>query len=189
MDFLKEFLDEETYSKVESQLKGNDKVKLANLKTGEYVSKDKYDAAVTNLDTVKADLAKRDTDLENLKKSMPEDKTKDIEALQTKYTEDTQALEQKLKQNKVEAAVQIAIAKSGAKDDVAVKAHLDSFVKDAKFDEEKGMLVGLDDQLSTLKKDKSYLFEDGAAGGQTHNTPPTDEPKDLGSALQDYYKQ
>ena len=43
MEWLKEFLGDELYSQVEAKLKGNDKVKLANLASGEYVSKSKFD--------------------------------------------------------------------------------------------------------------------------------------------------
>ena len=41
MEFLKEYLGDELYSQVEAKLKDNDKVKLANLASGEYVSKSK----------------------------------------------------------------------------------------------------------------------------------------------------
>ena len=35
MEFLKEFLGDDLYTQVEAKLKGNDKVKLANLASGE----------------------------------------------------------------------------------------------------------------------------------------------------------
>ena len=39
MDWLKEHLGDELYSKVTEKLKDNDKVKLANLASGEYIGK------------------------------------------------------------------------------------------------------------------------------------------------------
>ena len=51
MEFLKEFLGDELYAQVEAKLKGNDKVKIANLASGEYVSKSKYDDKVAELAT------------------------------------------------------------------------------------------------------------------------------------------
>ena len=39
MEFLKKILGEELYAQVAAKLEGNDSVKLANLATGEYVSK------------------------------------------------------------------------------------------------------------------------------------------------------
>lgn len=178
MEFLKEFLDEQTYSAVESQLKGNEKVKLANLKDGDYVSKAKYDGVVSDLETTKGELANRDKDLDELKKNMPEDKTKDIEELQSKYDTEKQALEEKLKQNKVDAAIQIALAKSQPKDEVAVRAHLDGFIKDAKFDDEKGTIVGLDEHINSMKKEKAYLFEDVQADGEPNGGAPTPSEDD-----------
>ena len=43
MEFLKELLGDDLYSQVEAKLKDNKDVKLANLASGEYVSKAKYD--------------------------------------------------------------------------------------------------------------------------------------------------
>ena len=45
MEFLKEILGEELYTQVEAKLQGHEKdVKIANLASGDYVSKSKYDA-------------------------------------------------------------------------------------------------------------------------------------------------
>lgn len=173
MEFLKEFISEELYGQLTKELEGKE-VKLANLKSGDYVSVAKHNAVVADLKTVQADLAQRDTDLEELKKSMPEDKTEEIQSLQTKYKEDTEKLEAKLKQNKVDSVVQLAIAKSGAKDDVAVLAHLKDFVEKAALDENTNTIVGLDEKLTTLQKEKNYLFEDGDAGGQSSGRAPSE---------------
>lgn len=44
MEFLKEILGEELYAQVAAKLEGNKTVKLANLASGEYVSKAKYES-------------------------------------------------------------------------------------------------------------------------------------------------
>lgn len=189
MEFLKEILGEELYSQVAAKLEGNKEVKIGNLATGNYVDKGKYTTLEGQFKTAQDTLSQRDKDLEELKATMPKDQTETITTLQKKYDDDSKAWEAQLKQSKVSSAVAIALAKSGAKDDVAVKAHLTSFVEKAQYDDETGSIVGLDEQLKSLQKDKSYLFEDGLAGGEQHQNPPKKEPEDLGSALQDYYKQ
>ena len=51
MEFLKGVLSEETYTKLEAELKDKKDVKLGNLATGEYVNKAKFDEAVANTST------------------------------------------------------------------------------------------------------------------------------------------
>jgi hypothetical protein len=60
MEFLKEALGDELYNQVAAKLKGNDKIKLANLADGGYVGKEKFDASETTV----ADLRKQLTDRE-----------------------------------------------------------------------------------------------------------------------------
>lgn len=67
MDFLKEVLGEELYQEVANKLAGNDKIKLANLANGEYVSKDKYSASETLASERKAQLEAVNAQLADLK--------------------------------------------------------------------------------------------------------------------------
>lgn len=61
MEFLKAYLDEETYEKLEEQLKGKEsEVKLANLSTGEYVARGKFNKVEMELKALK----KTQTDIE-----------------------------------------------------------------------------------------------------------------------------
>lgn len=104
MEFLKEFLGEELYAQVEAKLKGNDKVKLANLAGGEYVSKAKYDDKV-------GELAKANETLKTLQTTVEQFKDVDIEGLKTeiktqktKYDTDMKALNNNiLKRDAVDA--------------------------------------------------------------------------------------
>ena len=97
MEFLKEFLGDELYSQVEAKLKGNDKVKLANLASGEYVSKGKYDDKVDELD-------KANVTITSLNETVSKFDGANIEELQTqiadgkkKYDDDTKALKDNIK--------------------------------------------------------------------------------------------
>ena len=65
MEFLKEYLTEETFAKVQEELDGKD-VKLANLKSGDYVSKDKYTALETSAENLKSQLLAKSTAYDEL---------------------------------------------------------------------------------------------------------------------------
>lgn len=97
MEFLKEILGEELYSQVEAKLKGNDKVKLANLASGEYVSKGKYDDKVNELE-------KANTTITNLTETAKKFEGVDVKDLQkqiadgnTKYAEGQKSWQENLK--------------------------------------------------------------------------------------------
>ncbi len=80
----------------------------------------------------------------------------DLTALETKYNTDLSA-------TKLNNALEMALITGKAKNTKAVKALLD--VEGIKLDGDK--LLGLDEQLTKLKTDNSYLFEEEKADGTT----------------------
>jgi hypothetical protein len=60
MEFLKDVLGEELYNQVAEKLKGNEKIKLANLAEGQYVDKKKFDEADTERKRLADELKKVD---------------------------------------------------------------------------------------------------------------------------------
>ena len=175
MEFLKEFLGDDLYTQVEAKLKGNDKVKLANLASGEYVSKSNEikakDTKITELsDTVKkfdgVDVAKLQQDVKDWEK---------------KYQDD-------LTSAKKEAAIKLAIAEAKPKSEKALMAFLDTDI--VKLNED-GTVTGLKEQLENIKKDNGFLFEDDDPqnvnlGGDHDNKPETKELT-WESALEEHY--
>lgn len=155
---LKEALGDELYTKVAEKLKGNEKVKLANLADGGYVGKEKFDASETTVKDLKQQLADRDKDIAALKKSTGDNETltKQLTDLQGKYKTDTEALQSKISQNALNAALDLGITKAKGKNAKAVKALLDTSKLSLKDD---GTVDGLDTALDALKKSDSYLFE------------------------------
>lgn len=155
---LKEALGEELYNQVTEKLKGNDKIKLANLADGGYVGKEKFDASETTISDLKKQLADRDKDIAALKKSAGDNEglTKQLTDLQAKYDTDTKALNDKISQNALNAALDLGITKAKGKNSKAVKALLDTSKLSLKDD---GTVEGLDAALDALKKSDGYLFE------------------------------
>lgn len=156
MEWLKEHLGEELYNKVVEKLKGNDKVKLANLASGEYVGKDKFTAAETAKKQLEEQLRERDTQLESLKKAAGDNETlkAEIAKLQKANTEAQADFEAKLKAAQLDFQLEARLLKEGAINTKAVKALLDT----SKISLDGENLIGLDDQLNALKEKEKWAF-------------------------------
>lgn len=163
MEFLKEILGEELYAsfseKVTSYNTANpDKtVKIADLSSGAYVSKQKHDDALAEITGYKEQIANRDKDIVALKEAAKgnDELTTKYTELQGKYEKDTKDLQDKLTQSQYNAAVDMALMGSGAKNTKALRALLDM----EKIKYENDTLSGLDEQIEAIKKDNDFLFE------------------------------
>ncbi|MBE6723266.1 MAG: hypothetical protein E7572_12485 [Ruminococcaceae bacterium] len=126
----------------------------------EYVKKSDYDAANAAKAQLEKDVATRDTQIEQLKKSDPEKLQQTIDKLQEDNTNNKAAYEKQLKAQKVDSAVQLALASSGALNAKAVRALLDVDTEKAEFAED-GTLKGLSDQIKKLQgaEDSKMLFK------------------------------
>ena len=98
MDFLKDLLSEETYNTLEEELKDKD-VKLVDLRQGEYVSVDKYNTAIKDLESTKEELSQRTKDLSALKESKDasEELKLQIEKLEQEFEQKEQEYQERLK--------------------------------------------------------------------------------------------
>lgn len=185
MEFLKEVLGDELYKQLETALNsynGNEankdkQIKLANLATGAYVSKDKYSALETNLTSRQTELDKANGLIEELKKG-----TKGNEALQgkiTSYESQVAQLQAELEKTKLDAAIKVALLSEKAMDvdyltfKLKEKGEL-SLDKD-------GKIKGIDDMLAGLKTQFPAFFgsADDQREIQPHKLP--DHKKDEGT--------
>ena len=156
IEVLKDHLSEETYSAVAEELKDKD-VKLADLSTGEYVSKGKYEALETQLNNTQTLLTDTSAKLETAIQNAGDNAAlkQELENLrntnQTEVANLTAQYEAKLKT----AAVMAELTKAGANDPKDIMPHLNM---DAITVNDKG-IVGLSDQLEPIKTAKPYLFK------------------------------
>ena len=177
MDFLKEHLGDELYAQVESKLKSNDKVKLANLAGGEYVGKDKFLALETEKKGLLAQIQERDAQLEQLKKV-------DAGALQSKIAELQKANDAwatKVQSMALNHAIDAAILKSKGRNPKAIKALLDT----DKIKMDGDAVTGIDEQIDAIKKSDAYLFEVSQALGGMN--PPNSLSQDETERLKQQY--
>lgn len=187
MEFLKEILGEELYAQVAAKLEGNDSVKLANLATGEYVSKSKYVDELAVKDKRIQELADKIKNFEGVDVKQLQD---DVENWKIKYNQD-------LESARLDSAIQLAIAKSGTLSEKALMGLLD---KDKiKFDKD-GKLTGLDEQIEAIKKEDSFLFkaaepnkpkegDDVVLDGDHGGSPKPEAPTTLAAAISEHYKK
>ena len=166
MEFLKEILGDALYAQVEQAMNaynGNEanrdkQVKLANLSTGEYVGKGKYDALQAQLDGKDTELTTANNLIAELKKG-----TKDNEGLQGKITEyesRVAALQAELAKTRLDNAIQLALrdAKAVDPDYLAYKLREKYKPEELTLDEN-GKVKGMDEKLSGLKTQFPAQFE------------------------------
>lgn len=150
-----------TFEQLEEKLKDNKEVKLANLASGNYVDKKKFDDKVSELTTANntitglQDTVKKfdGVDIDKLKQ--------DAADWETKYNADVEAV-------KVQSMAKDEVYKAKAKDPAMILKLLD--MSAIKRDGEK--LVGISEQLDTLKQSYAYAFdlEEGQPKGPTVTT-------------------
>ena len=167
IEVLKDHLSEETYSAVAEELKEKD-IKLADLSSGEYVSKGKYDALETQLNNTQTLLNNKTTELDELMAKAGDNQAlkDEIEALKTKSQTDIANLTAQYDAKLKTSAVMAELTKAGANDPADILPHLKM---DAITITDNG-IVGLSDQLEPIKTAKPYLFkgdkQKGASGFQ-----------------------
>lgn len=164
MEFLKEKLGEELYNQVSEKLKGSG-VKLADLSTGDYVDKNKYD----KLDERNKDLDKQ---LKGVKTKLTEFEGMDVEAIKKESLEwkekyETAETDWKNKENQRlydDGLEKVLKEKYNAKDIKSIKAHLnhEAITRDGEN------FIGLEDQMKPLTESNAWLFEEKQSDG----TPP-----------------
>ncbi len=117
--------------------------------------KARADTAELTVTDLQDQIKERDKDIADLKKSSTDnaDLTKKYEDLQAKYKTDTEALETKLAEQKLDAAINVAIVNAKGKNPITIKALLDY----EKLSLKDGKVEGLN--LDDIKKSDPYLFE------------------------------
>lgn len=151
--------DSLTWEQLEEKLKDNKEVKLANLASGQYVDKKKLDDKVAELATANTTIAGLQDSVKKFDGVDIEKLKKDAADWETKYNTDVAAM-------KLDSAVTVALMEAKVKNPKLARAGLDMSI--VKLDGDK--LLGLSEQLESLKKSDGYLFEEEDNGGARVNT-------------------
>jgi DNA repair exonuclease SbcCD ATPase subunit len=140
-----------------------------------FIPKDKYNEVAEAKKKLEADIQERDAQLEQLKQAAgnSEELKNQIEELQEANRRAAEEWQAKMAQMQLDFAIEKALTAAKAKNAKAVKALLD--LEKVKLDGEQ--LLGLDDQLKTLKETDPYLFGDSGKVGSGTNPPGAGNPE------------
>src|SRR5690625_1946261 len=118
---------------------------------------DQVDSLESQIEDYKQQIADRDEQLESLSERAKdnEELTAEIDRLKEENQTATEELQQKLDQQAFDFTLDKALINAGVRNAKAVKALLDT--ESIKLDGDK--LLGLDDQLESLKESDDYLFQ------------------------------
>ncbi len=138
----------------------------------------------TETDGLKTQIKNRDKDIKALKSQAGDNAelTQKYSDLQDKYKADTETLSGQLAQTKLDNALDNALVAAKVRNPKTIRGVLN--MDDIKLNDQ-GDLVGLNDQIDTLKESDGYLFDEGTktqyepAGGATHKENQTEETQSV----------
>jgi len=189
MEWMKDILGDELYKEFEAKITAHneaakedeDKIKLANLALGKYTGTDHHDGEVGRLTAEKKSLAEQITKLQGDLKAVGTS-TEDIEKIKEAADVALKASQDTVTETKaagdqaaLDYEIRLEVIRSGAKNELSVMAHLDT--KAITLND--GKILGLSEQLETIKKEHVYLFGEPIKTTQTKTpNPQTDADPD-----------
>jgi predicted RNase H-like nuclease (RuvC/YqgF family) len=207
---LKELLGDDLYNQVIE--KTGDKHKVAIVSDGSWIPKEKFNEANTAKKQAEDTLKERDQQLEQLRKSAGDNETlqADIKKLQDENKAVQEKYEADMKDLKLVTALKLAIGSEVHDADYAIN-QLDK--TKIELNEDGSIKGGLDDQVTSLRESKAFLFvpkedgkpafkgakpADGTPGGQGEDKTPSYgkqaaqakqvDAKSLNDARESYFK-
>lgn len=166
MPKLSEILGEEAYKTIPDGVK--DKYKNTDfVNSTDYVPKERFKQVTDEKNEYKKQVEERDTQLETLQSKVKDNETltKEIDTLKQANKQVTDDYEAKLGKIKLDTAVKESLKQSKVKDiDLAMK--LINY-ENLKLSDD-GTVVGINEQIEPMKKEREYLFEKAAPGGTGH---------------------
>ena len=152
MDFLKDIFGAKalTFAEFTAALKDNKEIKLANLATGDYVGKEKFEAEVEKLKTANGTI-------KDLQEQVKKFDGVDVDALKNKADELEKTFNSKLNTIQKETALKLALVDK-AHDPSDIIKLLDLSKVDV--DDSGNLKTGIDDLVKPFKESKPYLFKE-----------------------------
>lgn len=163
-----------TYEELEAAIDADGNIKLADLSGGGYVSKEKYNAKVTELSGVKQQLTDANTEIQSYKDMDIEGIKKSVKEWEDKYNVDTKALEDKLTAQEYSHAADMFMSKYQFTSKPAREGVMAEFNKKG-FKLEDGKFLGAEDYMKSLMESEDYKgafkTEEKPAGKEQENKP------------------
>ena len=160
-----------TYEELEAAIDADGNIKIADLSGGGYVSKEKYNAKVTELSGVKQQLTDANTEIQSYKDMDIEGIKKSAKEWEDKYNADTKALEDKLTAQEYSHAADMFMSKYQFTSKPAREGVMAEFNKKG-FKLEDGKFLGAEEYMNRLMEREDY---NGAF--KVEDTPEVKEPE------------
>lgn len=177
MPNLKEIIGEELYKQIPEDTKKKYKdANLEDVSNGAYVTKERFNQVNTEAKDYKQQVSERDKQITSLKDEFKDatglkEKVEKLEADNKKKDDDYQS---QLKQLQFDNTLNQALKDTNPKNVKALKAMLE--LDKVKLDGD--TLLGLDDQIKSIKKEHDYLFEKEIKGTGSFVTGGTGDGTD-----------
>lgn len=158
-----------TWEQLEAKIAAEKNLKLANIADGGYVSKEKLDAKITELNGVKAQLDSANQEIQSYKDMDIDGVKKKADEWEQKYAADTASLQQKLDAQAVEFAAKTYLGKFKFANDLVRDAVYAKFMGKG-FKREGDNFLGADEFMSEMQKTYPTGFlADAPAGSDSNN--------------------
>lgn len=178
LDQLKKAMSPEAFAELE---KASANMKLADLSTGEYVSKGKHEGEVKELnskiETLTAQAQETSAEMEKLSKSgaTVEGLQKQIQTMQENHKEALQELERTNANDKKMFAVKAALSAAGAHDPDLAFTALGVDLDKLEYGEN-NTIIGLSDRIKGLQETKHFLWKETKPANGHLPTDPKGAP-------------
>lgn len=144
-----------TYEELEAAIDADGSIKLADLSGGGYVSKEKYNAKVTELTGVKQQLTDANAEIQSYKDMDIEGIQKSAKEWEEKYNADTKALEDRLEAQEYSHAADMFMSKYQFTSKPAREGIMAEFNKKG-FKLEDGKFLGAEEYMNSLMESEDY---------------------------------
>lgn len=181
MEFLKEHLSEELYNQLESALKGNDKVKLANLAGGDYVDKGKYKNLETQLAQIKDQLSEANKQIEGFKEMDIDGIKKAADEWKTKYETAEKEYKAKVSEMEFDNLLSSKLADVKFTSEYAKKGVFDE-IKGKGLKVDNGNIIGFDEVFNSIREAQPTAFESDDPKPQFTTHMETGDRTDINAA-------
>lgn len=157
MDYLKEIFGEDalTYDEFTEKVKKSDKVKLANLKDGQYVDKNKFEAKEKEVETLQEQLETANKQIEDFKEMDIDAIKQAAEDYKAKYETEKANAQKELDNLQFDHEIDKLLISSKAKNIKAAKALLPL----DELKESKNRIEDAKRAIEEIKEENDYLFE------------------------------
>lgn len=145
-----------TYAELEAAIDADKKIQVVDVKAGGYVSKEKLDAKITELDGVKQQLSDANTTIQSYKDMDIDGIKQSAKDWEDKYNHDTQELNDKLAKQERDHQTDRYLDTVGLKPGEMYRDFVRRAFEEKELKFENGKFIGADEVMNELKENPDY---------------------------------